>query len=185
MDGDNIRHGLNKDLGFTELDRVENIRRIGEVSSLFVDAGLIVLTAFISPFKSDRQIARSLVNYDEFLEVFVDSPLKVCEKRDPKGLYKKARSGSLKNFTGIDSPYEEPSEAEIHIDTNIFDVNNCCDKIINYLILHGFIGEKNDIWFNMKLIEKGFDCNMMSNYQHNIKIYSNTILKTIQCSTQK
>ena len=108
LDGDNVRHGLNKDLAFSNSDRIENIRRIGEVSKLFVDAGLITLTAFISPFKSDRQIARSLVRYDEFIEVFIDTPLEICEQRDPKGLYKKARDGAIKNFTGIDSPYEAP-----------------------------------------------------------------------------
>lgn len=98
LDGDNVRHGLNKDLGFSEQDRIENIRRIGEVAKLFVDSGLIVLTAFISPFKSDRQIARSLVKYDEFIEVFIDTPLEVCEQRDPKGLYKKARDGAIKKL---------------------------------------------------------------------------------------
>jgi len=144
LDGDNIRHGLNKDLGFSEIDRIENIRRIGEVSKLFVDAGLITLTAFISPFKSDRQTARSLVNYDEFIEIFIDAPLDVCEKRDPKGLYKKARNGIIKNFTGIDSPYETPSEPQIHINTNKHNINECTDKIINYLIKFGYIqGNKN------------------------------------------
>ncbi|MDA9554559.1 sulfate adenylyltransferase subunit CysN, partial [Emcibacteraceae bacterium] len=117
LDGDNVRHGLNKDLGFTDVDRVENIRRIGEVSKLMVDAGLIVLTAFISPFKSERRMVREMVDDDEFIEIFVDTPLEICEKRDIKGLYKKARSGELKNFTGIDSPYEVPNNAEIHINT--------------------------------------------------------------------
>jgi len=106
LDGDNVRHGLNKDLGFTDEDRVENIRRIGEVSRLMVDSGLIVLTAFISPFRAERQMARALLEEDEFLEVYVETPLAIAEQRDPKGLYKKARSGDLKNFTGIDSPYE-------------------------------------------------------------------------------
>jgi len=117
LDGDNVRHGLNKDLGFTAADRVENIRRIAEVAKLMLDAGLIVLTAFISPFRAERSMARSLVNKDEFIEVFVDAPLSVAELRDPKGLYKKARRGELKNFTGIDSPYEEPEAPEIHLDT--------------------------------------------------------------------
>ena len=139
LDGDNVRHGLNKDLGFSELDRVENIRRIGEVSKLFVDAGVITLTAFISPFKSDRQIARSLVKYDEFIEVFVDTPLEICEKRDPKGLYKKAREGAIKNFTGIDSPYEAPLDAEIRVDNAQNSIKENCDLIINYLIKHGYI----------------------------------------------
>ena len=145
LDGDNVRHGLNKDLGFSELDRVENIRRVGEVSKLFVDAGLIVLTAFISPFKSDRQIARSLVHYDEFLEVFIDTSLEVCEKRDPKGLYKKARNGAIKNFTGIDSPYESPCEPQIHIKTNECSIKESIDLLISYLVKHGYIeGSEND-----------------------------------------
>lgn len=139
LDGDNVRHGLNKDLGFSEIDRIENIRRIGEVSKLFVDSGLIVLTAFISPFKSDRQIAKSLVEYDEFIEVFIDSPLDVCEKRDPKGLYKKAREGAIKNFTGISSPYEAPEEPQIHIKTNEYSVSECTDIILNYLTKYGYI----------------------------------------------
>ncbi|MHC8380479.1 sulfate adenylyltransferase subunit CysN [Pseudomonas sp. LB3P14] len=117
LDGDNVRHGLNRDLGFTDADRVENIRRIAEVSRLFVDAGLIVLTAFISPFRAERQLARSLLQDGEFIEVFVDTPLAVAEERDPKGLYKKARRGELKNFTGIDSPYEAPVKPELRIDT--------------------------------------------------------------------
>lgn len=145
LDGDNVRHGLNKDLGFSEIDRIENIRRIGEVSKLFVESGLIVITAFISPFKSDRQIARSLVNYDEFIEVFVDSPLSVCEFRDPKGLYKKARYGAIKNFTGINSPYEIPEEPQIHIKTDKNDIKECVDIIINYLLKFGYIkGSEND-----------------------------------------
>ena len=139
LDGDNIRHGLNKDLSFSEIDRIENIRRIGEVSKLFVDSGLIVLTAFISPFKSDRQIAKSLVEYDEFIEVFIDSPLDVCESRDPKGLYKKAREGAIKNFTGISSPYELPEDPQIHIKTDKYSVSECTDIIISYLIKYGYI----------------------------------------------
>jgi len=115
LDGDNIRHGLCGDLGFTEKDRVENIRRIGEVAKLFVDAGLIVLTAFISPFKDDRNFCRQLLDSHEFIEVFVDTPLDVCEQRDPKGLYQKARQGEIQHFTGIDSPYEAPQNPEIHL----------------------------------------------------------------------
>ncbi|EAK7842413.1 adenylyl-sulfate kinase, partial [Campylobacter jejuni] len=115
LDGDNIRIGLNKDLGFDENSRVENIRRIAELCKLFVDSGLIILSAFISPFKSDRALARSLVKKDEFIEIFVDTPLELCEKRDPKGLYKKARNGEIKNFTGIDSSYEKPQNPEIHL----------------------------------------------------------------------
>ncbi|HEY8537414.1 MAG TPA: sulfate adenylyltransferase subunit CysN [Steroidobacteraceae bacterium] len=117
LDGDNVRHGLNKDLGFTDADRVENIRRVAEVAKLMVDAGLIVLVSFISPFRSERRLARSLVEEGEFFEVFVDTPLEVAERRDPKGLYKKARRGELKNFTGIDSPYEPPEHPEIHVRT--------------------------------------------------------------------
>jgi adenylylsulfate kinase len=115
LDGDNLRHGLSQDLGFNEEDRIENIRRIGEVSKLFLDAGIIVLSAFISPFRADRQIARNLVNNGDFIEVFVDTPLKVCEQRDPKGLYEKARSGNITNFTGIDSPYEIPDNPEVRV----------------------------------------------------------------------
>ncbi|PWC52745.1 adenylyl-sulfate kinase, partial [Azospirillum sp. TSO22-1] len=115
LDGDNVRHGLNKDLGFTAEDRVENIRRVGEVAKLMVDAGLIVLVSFISPFREERGMARALVAEGEFLEVFVDAPLAVCEARDPKGLYQKARAGQLPNFTGISSPYEAPEAPEIHL----------------------------------------------------------------------
>jgi adenylyl-sulfate kinase len=117
LDGDNVRHGLNRDLGFSAEDRVENIRRIGEVAKLMVDAGLIVMTAFISPYREDRQMVRDIVGEGEFIEVFVDTPLEVCEQRDPKGLYAKARAGEIKNFTGIDAPYEEPLASELVIDT--------------------------------------------------------------------
>jgi bifunctional enzyme CysN/CysC len=117
LDGDNVRHGLNKDLGFTEEDRVENIRRVAEVAKLMVDAGLIVLVSFISPFRAERRMARELMGEREFVEVFVDTPLAEAEKRDVKGLYAKARAGQLKNFTGIDSPYEAPENPEIRIDT--------------------------------------------------------------------
>ncbi|EGK8021744.1 adenylyl-sulfate kinase, partial [Campylobacter lari] len=115
LDGDNVRHGLNKDLGFDEASRVENIRRIGEVCKLFIDAGMIVLCAFISPFEKDRKLIKDLLDEDEYIEIFVDTPLEICEKRDPKGLYKKARNGEIKNFTGIDSPYEKPKNPHIHI----------------------------------------------------------------------
>ena len=117
LDGDNIRMGLNKGLGFSDADRVENIRRIGEVAKLFVDAGLIAITAFISPFRADRDLVRSIVGPGEFFEVYVRAPLEVCEQRDPKGMYKKARAGVIKQFTGIDSPYEEPLKPELVIDT--------------------------------------------------------------------
>ncbi|WP_022671137.1 sulfate adenylyltransferase subunit CysN [Hippea alviniae] len=139
LDGDNIRHGLNKDLGFSDEDRKENIRRIAEVAKLFVDAGLIVITAFISPFKEEREFARSLVDKDEFVEVFVDTPLEVCEQRDPKGLYKKAREGKIKNFTGIDSLYEPPDAPEIHIRTERLTVQESVERIINYLRKTGIL----------------------------------------------
>jgi adenylylsulfate kinase len=113
LDGDNVRHGLNKDLDFSDAGRVENIRRIGEVAKLFVDAGLIVVTAFISPFRSDRRMVRSIMKEGEFVEIHVATPIEVCERRDPKGLYKKARTGAIKNFTGISSPYEAPEDPEI------------------------------------------------------------------------
>lgn len=133
LDGDNVRHGLSKDLRFSNQDRIENIRRIGEVSKLMLDAGLVVLTAFISPFKSDRQIGRSLVESDEFIEIFVKCPLEVCEARDPKGLYKKARNGEIKKFTGIDSAYEEPVNPEIVLLTDKHSVEECVNQIIDYI----------------------------------------------------
>ena len=115
LDGDNVRHGLCGDLGFSDKDRVENIRRISEVAKLFVDSGMVVLTAFISPFQADRDFCRNLLADGEFIEVYVDTPLEVCEQRDPKGLYKKARSGEIKHFTGIDSTYEAPQSPEVHL----------------------------------------------------------------------
>jgi len=141
LDGDNVRHGLNKDLGFTDADRVENIRRIGEVAHLMVDSGLIVLTAFISPFRSERAVARGLVGDDEFLEVFVDTPLHIAESRDPKGLYKKARRGDLKNFTGIDSPYEAPEHPEILVDTAAMSAEQAAEKIISELRRKGIFSK--------------------------------------------
>jgi bifunctional enzyme CysN/CysC len=131
LDGDNVRHGLNKDLGFTDVDRVENIRRVAEVAHLMVDAGLIVLVSFISPFSAERRMARALVAEDEFYEVFVDAPLGVAESRDPKGLYKKARRGELKNFTGIDSPYEEPESPDVRIDTTRVTPERAVETIIS------------------------------------------------------
>ncbi|HEY0232443.1 MAG TPA: adenylyl-sulfate kinase, partial [Dokdonella sp.] len=139
LDGDNVRHGLSKDLGFTAADRVENIRRIGEVARLMVDAGLIVITAFISPFRSERLLARNMVEAGEFVEIFVDTPLAVVEQRDPKGLYKKARKGELKNFTGIDSPYEIPAAPELHIDTATSDPEAAATQIVEYLAGHGVV----------------------------------------------
>lgn len=140
LDGDNVRHGLNKDLGFTAADRVENIRRIGEVAKLMADAGLIVVTAFISPFRSERQLARDLMDEGEFVEVFIDTPLAEVEKRDPKGLYKKARRGELKNFTGIDSPYEAPESPEIHIETLKHSADEAADIIVRQLDELGLLG---------------------------------------------
>ena len=139
LDGDNVRHGLNKDLGFIDTDRVENIRRVAEVSKLMVDAGLITLVSFISPFKSERQMARDLLSSDEFFEIFVNTPLEECEKRDPKGLYKKARAGELKNFTGIDSLYEEPENPDIILDTASSNAEELTDQIINFLQLKKII----------------------------------------------
>ena len=134
LDGDNIRHGLNKDLGFTEADRIENIRRIGEVSKLMTDAGLIVITAFISPFQSERNMVREMVDAGEFVEIFIDTPLQVAETRDVKGLYAKARAGELKNFTGIDSPYENPSKPEIIIDTQELSIDEAAELIVNFYL---------------------------------------------------
>jgi len=133
LDGDNVRKGLCKDLGFSDADRTENIRRIGEVSNLLMQAGVITLTAFISPFIRDRQIVRDLVNADEFIEIFCNSPLEVCERRDVKGLYKKARAGVISDFTGISSPYEKPENPEISLDTANMTVDESVEVVINYL----------------------------------------------------
>ena len=133
LDGDNVRHGLCSDLGFSDEDRVENIRRIGEVSKLFADSGLIVLSAFISPFVSDRRMVRKLFPAGEFIEVFMDTPLDTCEDRDPKGLYKKARAGEIKRFTGIDSPYEAPPHPEVRLDTSTMSVDECVEALIQHL----------------------------------------------------
>lgn len=134
LDGDNVRHGLNNDLGFTDADRVENIRRVAEVAKLMVDAGLIVITAFISPFISERKYARQIFADNEFIEVFVDTPIEVCEARDPKGLYKKARSGQLKNFTGIDSEYQKPQNPEIVLESSKKSPEELADYVLEYLI---------------------------------------------------
>jgi len=144
LDGDNVRHGLNGDLGFSDEARVENIRRIGEAAKLFTDAGLIVLTAFISPFCADRQLVRALVEQGEFIEVHMDTPLTECEQRDPKGLYQKARDGLLKNFTGIDSEYEAPEAAEIVIKSAEFGIEECADQIIDYLLANQIIYAKTE-----------------------------------------
>ena len=144
LDGDNVRHGLNSNLGFDDTSRVENIRRVGEVAKLFVESGQIVLTAFISPFREDRELVRNLVEKDEFIEVFIDTPLEVCESRDPKGLYKKARAGEIKDFTGIDSPYELPNKAEIHIKNDKTSIEKACEQIVNYLIDNDYITWRED-----------------------------------------
>lgn len=139
LDGDNIRHGLNKGLGFSEEDRKENIRRIGEVAKLFVDSGQIVLTAFISPFQEDRNRVRELFHEDEFIEVYVKCALDVCETRDPKGLYKKARKGEIPDFTGISSPYEAPTEPELTIETDRLSIDEASDIVMQYLKTEGII----------------------------------------------
>lgn len=141
LDGDNIRHGLNKNLGFSPEDRAENIRRIGEVSKLFVDAGLIVISSFISPYKADRDVARELLQDGEFIEIFVDAPVEVCAERDPKGLYKKALAGEIKGFTGVspDAPYEAPENPELHIKTNEKSIEESVQAILDYLQEKGYI----------------------------------------------
>jgi bifunctional enzyme CysN/CysC len=140
LDGDNIRHGLNKDLGFTDADRVENIRRIAEVAKLMVDAGLIVIAALISPFRSERRMARDLLAEGEFIEIFVDTPLEVAERRDPKRLYAKARRGEIKHFTGVDSPYERPETPEVRIDTSAMSPEAAADRILEELRRRGMLG---------------------------------------------
>lgn len=139
LDGDNVRHGLNKNLGFSAEDRQENIRRIGEVGKLFVDAGIITITAFISPYQQDRQVARETVGKGDFFEVFCDTPLDVCEERDPKGLYKKARAGEIKGFTGIDDPYEAPTSPEMVIDTSQLSPQEATIKLCDMLEAAGKI----------------------------------------------
>ena len=130
LDGDNVRHGLNRDLGFTETDRVENIRRVAEVAKLMMDAGLIVLVTLISPFRADRAMARSLFKEGEFIEVFVDTPLEIAEQRDPKGLYARARNGEIKNFTGIDAPYEAPLAPELVLKTQVMSIEQAVDLLL-------------------------------------------------------
>ena len=142
LDGDNVRMGLNKGLTFSDEDRIENIRRISEVAKLFVDAGLIVSTAFISPFKADRAQARNIVNEGEFIEVFIDTPLAVCESRDPKGLYKKARAGEIPNFTGISSAFDVPENPDIHVKTAEQTIEQCAAQIVDYLINNKIVNAK-------------------------------------------
>ncbi|MDH3623517.1 MAG: adenylyl-sulfate kinase [Myxococcales bacterium] len=141
LDGDNIRHGLNSDLGFSPEEREENIRRIGEVARLFADSGAVVLTAFISPYRRDRERVRALLGQGEFVEVFVDTPLEICEARDPKGLYKKARAGEISNFTGINAPYEAPRSPEVHLETADLGVDEAAAKVVRYLATHDILGD--------------------------------------------
>lgn len=139
LDGDNVRHGLNKDLGFSPKDREENIRRLGEVARLFRDSGIINLAAFISPYRKDRQVARSLAEDNSFVEVFVDCPVEICEQRDPKGAYKKARQGIIKSFTGINAPYETPKNPELHLRTDELSVGESVHRIMTYLKTNQYI----------------------------------------------
>jgi len=140
LDGDNVRHSLNRDLGFTDADRVENIRRVGQVAKLFVDAGTVVLCSFISPFRAERQMVRELVGPDEFMEIFVDTPLEECMRRDPKGLYARAKEGKIKNFTGIDSPYEAPENPEIVVRTSDGSADKVARRIVESLRERRIIG---------------------------------------------
>lgn len=139
LDGDNVRHGLNGDLGFTAEDREENIRRVGEVARLFADAGAVTVSAFISPYRRDRDSVRGLLPDGAFVEVFVDTPLEICEARDPKGLYKKARAGEISNFTGLDAPYETPVDPEIHLRTVELTVDEAADAVVQYLKAQGIL----------------------------------------------
>ena len=139
LDGDNVRMGLNKDLGFSPDDRTENIRRITEVAKLFADSGSLVLTAFISPYRIDRDEARKIIGNDDFIEIFVNADLSVCESRDPKGLYKKARAGEIKGFTGIDAPYEKPNNPELIVQTDQYNIEECSQIIVDYLVQQGII----------------------------------------------
>jgi len=141
LDGDNIRHGLNSNLGFSPEDRSENIRRVGEVAKLFTDCGIITFTAFISPYRADRQLVRSLFREGDFIEVYVDCPISVCEQRDPKEMYKKARRGEIPSFTGISAPYEIPQAPEIRLDTSILPVDGCTTIITDYLTKNGYLQE--------------------------------------------
>ena len=141
LDGDNVRMGLTKDLGFSHEDRTENIRRIAEVANLFADSGSIILTAFISPYRDDRDNAREIIGNEDFIEVFVSADLSVCEERDPKGLYKKARAGEIKGFTGIDAPYEEPINPELVVETDKCDIEACAQIVIEYLVKEGIISK--------------------------------------------
>ena len=142
LDGDNVRHGLCSDLGFSEKDRVENIRRVGELSKLMVEAGVITLTAFISPFRSDRDRVRSLFPHGDFLEVFCHAPIEVCEQRDVKGMYRRARAGEIPNFTGVSSPYEEPAKPELIVDTGTLPLEECVDQVMGLLVGRGVVNSQ-------------------------------------------
>jgi adenylylsulfate kinase len=142
LDGDNIRHGLNKDLGLNPEDRKENIRRVGEVSKLFLDAGLIMLAAFIAPYREDRRQVKRLLEKGQFIEVFVHCPIEECEKRDPKGVYRKARKGEIRNLTGLSAPYEEPENPQITLETDKKNIEECVNILLSYLIKNGYITEK-------------------------------------------
>ncbi|HET7578180.1 MAG TPA: adenylyl-sulfate kinase [Bacillales bacterium] len=144
LDGDNIRHGLNKNLGFTAEDRRENIRRIGEVAKLFVDAGVVVLTAFISPYQEDRNAVRDMLDEDEFIEVYVNCSVEECERRDPKGLYQKARSGEIANFTGISAPYEAPEDPELTVETDQQSLEESAEQVIRFLEDQGYVKKSTD-----------------------------------------
>lgn len=152
LDGDNVRHGLNGDLGFSDEDRKENIRRTGELSKLFIDAGVMVITSFISPFIEDREFVRQIVHAHEFIEVHVKCPIEICEERDVKGLYQKARNGEITQFTGIDSPYEKPENAEITIDTSVLSIDEAASKIIKYLIDNSYVEIKSNDNIMQKLL---------------------------------
>jgi len=145
LDGDNVRHGLNRDLGFSPADRTENIRRIGEVAKLMTDAGMITITAFISPYREDRDMVRGLVARGDFVEVHVDCALEVCEERDPKGLYRKARAGQIPEFTGISAPYEAPVAAELVLHTDTLTRDACVERLLGYLEANGYLGQRSDI----------------------------------------
>jgi adenylylsulfate kinase len=139
LDGDNVRHGINKDLGLSPEDRRENIRRIGEISKLFVDAGLLVLAAFIAPYREDRRQVRTLLNEKDFIEIYVQCSIRECENRDPKGFYKKARTGEIKEFTGVSAPYETPEDPELILETDKMSVEACIQKVIDYLVMNEYI----------------------------------------------
>jgi adenylylsulfate kinase len=149
LDGDNVRHGLNRDLGFSPEDRTENIRRIGEVAKLFTDAGSIAITAFISPYREDRDMVRSIMRKGDFIEVFVDCALEICESRDPKGLYKKARAGAIPEFTGISAPYEAPLAPELVIRTDELTPDECIERLLMYLETNGYFSPTSDLPANV------------------------------------